>query len=237
VLFRELFPDEWREFAKGIARQTLAQVFADTDAELVRATNAAPPPERFFEMFEQRYFPLGDCWYDWLDMWETEGDEFCWHEIPIDTFFFSSIGDIDPHYVQPVFQVVGTLSGEFEYHAECRTKDCSLRPVYLIAANELHKVDRRMLSGLCRREQTPLKHLSFALDVLNKDTGNIWFDYDDEMYGQTGCHWHAETVRALKRDYDAASKRADDVMGLNNWLCEDVRRIRDASSLWRRCAA
>lgn len=236
-MFRVLFPDEWREFAKGIARTTLAEVFAETDVELVRITSKAPPPQRFFELFEQRYFPLGDCWYDWLDMWESEGDEFAWHEIPIYTFFFDSGSDIDAHYVQPVFQVVGTLSGEFDYHADCKTGDCPLRPVYLIAACEINKVNRRKLAGLCRRETGPLRHLSFALDVFNKDTGNIWFDMDYEMYGGTGCDWNAETVRALKREYDAADKQADDVMELNWWLQEDPRRIRDASALWRRAAA
>ena len=235
-LFRELFPDVWREFAKGIVRQRLVEVFAENDAELVRATNQAPPVEVFFDLMNERYFPLSDFWYEWVCMAADEGDEYCWHEIPVSTFF-EPPGDIDPHDLLPVFQTLATLEGEVEYHRECRFKDCPLRTVYLVAANELHKVDRRMLAGLCRREASPLRHLDFSLEVMNQETGNIWFDYSDEMYGSTGCDWSAETVRALKRDFDVASKQADRVLELDKWLREDVRRVRDASALWRRCAA
>lgn len=235
-LFQELFPEEWREFAKDITRETLVEIFASTDAELAQATNAAPPPARFFELFERHYFPISECWFDWMDMAE-EGEEFGWHEIPIEPIFGPPLYDSEPHYAIPAFQVLGTLNGQITYHAECGVRDCPLRPVYLIAANELHRVNKRMLSGFCRRERSPLKYLAFALEVMGKETGNIWFDYQDEMYGQTGCEWNAGIVRALKRDYDEASKQANGVIELSNWLRDDPRRIREASALWRRCAA
>lgn len=238
TLFQELFPAEWREYAKGIVRQTLAEVLAESPEELARITHDAPPVEVFVDLMNRHYFPIPDIWEEWADIETDEGTEsydgWLFNEIPIDTFFTPISAD-DVHYTHKVFQVLATLDGQEVYHERCNTA-CDLKAIYLIAANELHVVNRPLLRALCRRERSPLRHLDLSLGVLLQDTGNIWFDMNYEYYSETGVSWSAGNVRELKRKFERAQGESQKVLELNRWLEADIRRVRDATALWRRAA-
>lgn len=255
-LFRELFPAEWKAFIEKSIRDkgmTLMQVFAGDAAEFVRATNDAPPLKTFCDLMGRYYFPLPDCMVEWEDYTEDEEGvyDYALREIPIMPFFESWEFQEDGHRLAPVFQLLKTLGGEtYRHMAEIETtvhrpsyeqcpgfERCPLRAVFALACNDIYRVNQNLLDRLCRKEKSPLKHLSLALRMMEKETGNAWFDYDDEMYGgQTGIAWSIANVRGLKEQYQAANKLFDHWKELNDWLCRDMRRVRDASALWRRAA-
>lgn len=244
-LFRQLFPKEWRNYfmlrfnERGM---TLAEVFADAEgggAELVKATNDAPPLEDFCALVEKYYFPIPDFWVDMVEVSEDgDMDHFILHEIPIQPYFESEELGGDPHYLWPIFQVLQTLNGRTympDVHAQCG-KRCELRALFILACNEIHRTDQRRLETLCKKEQGPLRDLAFARRVMAKETGNIWFDFDYETYRQTGIDWSLKNVRAVARWYKKAREDMKRLNDLNDWFHKDMRRIRDASVLWREAA-
>ena len=255
-LFRELFPKEWQEFIKKKVREkgmTLRQVFAEDGAEFARATNDAPPLETFCDLMERRYFPLPDIWLEWEDVME-EGEtlSFAFSEIPLMPFFQSYEFDEDAHRLWPVCQLIKTLGGETLQHIttvenegqsvrldsipDCGER-CPLRALFALACNDLFKVNLTSLERLCRKEKSPLRHLALACRIMNKETGNAWFDYDDELYGgETGIEWNMGNVHGLKRQYDEANKLMKQWSELNDWLRQNMLRAREAGALWRRAA-
>jgi hypothetical protein len=244
-LFRELFPEEWDEFARKLARDkglTLMQIFADSPAEMANVTNESPSLELFTSLMEARYFPIPDIWLEAADISSDEDGEseleYFFREIPLRPFYENWEISKDIHILPASFGVIKILSGDKDVHkTACGCgEDCELRALVSLACNELYRIEMPRLRKLCRRERGPLRHLSLAVYVTEKCTGNPWFDFDYEMYGSTNIPWTAKNVRWLGGQYAKAEESMAGLRELNLWFAKDLRRIRDASALWRRAA-
>jgi hypothetical protein len=241
-LFRDLFPAQWRAFVESrtVERgRPLVEVFAESEEEVVQVMNDAPPIGEFCELMESYYFPMPPFWEDSEDMYpdDEEMDHFLFQEIPVNPLF-EAYDMEDPHTAWPVFQALMALNGTVGMGHDRQTcgDGCELRALFALACNEYTSINPHALRRLCRREKTPLKHLYTSLEVMEKQTGNIWFDMDYEMYSGTNIGWSLENVRMLKGLWEKALVVVDSLHELNNWFRKDIRRIREASTLWRKAA-
>ena len=87
----------------------------------------------------------------------------------------------------------------------------------------------------CAVEESPLKHLPRAFDMIAYKTGNPWLDLP--QIGYMGFEWSGERVQHLATLWQHARELDEQITGLDRWLDEEPReRIGRAIELWNRAA-
>jgi hypothetical protein len=88
----------------------------------------------------------------------------------------------------------------------------------------------------CKVENTPLKWLPLAFDMISYKTGNVWLDLPTGV-GSVGFEWSLEEVMKLSLEWAQAKDTAIAMTTLDNWFAEDpAPRIAAAVRRWNEAA-
>jgi hypothetical protein len=118
------------------------------------------------------------------------------------------------------------------WHAVCLLfglKDCPV-PAPPVAA-----VGWTLFTYSCAVEESPLKYLPLAFNMIAYKTGNPWLDFPP--VGYAGWEWSHEQVTKLTRAWQQAGKMTACLKALDEWIEADPQpRIARAIELWNKAA-
>jgi hypothetical protein len=218
-LFRHFFPREFRAMAGRLH---------ECDEEIGDISRGEV---RFLTLVEERLFPLP---LDW--MWDADC-EYRTHSVPVmaqqDHDWANFCCSFE--HLQLVYQIVLAFRGGEEWDALPALYPALRRCPRPLTPNSKEFWPR--FARLCRREQSPLRMLPVVFEMVNYETGNIWIDHHEEIYGEAHVAWTRVNLTWLARQWRDAQAIFRRTRALNEWLKKSPRaRIGRAVALWNRAA-
>ncbi len=193
---------------------------------LLSAESAVCRPDTLHTERELEFFDL--IREEWFPFPEPE-DEFI-ASIPVYPLGFDywnyQLDDLSPLYV-----ILCGLRREWHSWDECLSE---VHPT-LRCPRPVEQIDQGQLKALCETLDTPLKHLFDALTVFQFETGNVFLDSTVE-FEMDYYPWSWENLAMLRREFEAAARWQEKFTALEEWLMDDLSRVRALVELWNQCA-
>ncbi len=202
TLYKALFPAQYKR----------------SKASLERGDLYSAREQEFFELVNQRLFPIDDGWV----MERDNNIPYMLVGIDLETL---------DQYDWPI-QALGALVWDY-YHGlwEMAVEEIGLNDIP--SPPEQGRVRWKKFTRLCRRAGGVVACLPDALNVIAHDTGNFMLDICPETYEP--IPWSLENVRQLAVEWKRAEKIWKRFGRVVDWLRDNPLNLTQVVEVWNRC--
>ncbi len=203
TLYKTLFPTQYRRSKASLER-----------GELYSARE-----QEFFELVNQRLFPIDDSWV----MERDNNIPYMLVGIDLETL---------DQYDWPI-QALGALMFEYCHGLwEMAIEAAGLDACRVPSPPEQGKVDWKRFVRLCKQAGGAVKYLPDALNVIAHDTNNFLLDTCPETYEP--IPWSLENVRQLAIEWKRAEKIWARFGWVVDWLRDNPLNLTQVVEVWNR---
>ena len=159
---------------------------------MASAASVQPPGDRlrlrereFLKLVNERLFPLSEWYLD--ELWAEAGQD--WFDLIPLCQINPILDEDDADLAWPIRAFMAMLTGAEEVWAEIKEQlglDVP-RPIALDWSN--FTLNWAAFTSLCEQAGELVAGVPTVIDVVGRDTGNFWLDYDDEMMFSAGLSW------------------------------------------------
>jgi hypothetical protein len=201
------------------------------------AARVQPPGDRlslrereFLKLVNERLFPLSE-WY--LDELRAEAGEDWFDLIPLCQINPIMYED-DDGLAWPIRAFMAMLTGAEEVWAEIKEQLGLDVPRPIAMDWSEFTLNWAGFTSLCEQAGELAAGVPTVIEVVGRDTGNFWLDFDDEMMASAGLSWTIETMDALAAEWQEAQPIIQRFNRALDWLQQNPEQLAQIVAFWNR---
>ncbi len=216
-LYQHYFPEEFATSSAGAHGQELG-------------VRPGPREREFLKLVNERLFPLSE-WY--LDELFAEAGEDWFDLIPL-CQINPILDEDDDNLAWPIRAFIAMLTGAGEAWAEISQQTGLDIPRPIAMDWSKFTLNWAGFINLCEQAGESMAGVPTVIDVVSRDTGNFWLDYDDEMMFSAGLSWTIETMDALAAEWQEAQPMIERFNRALDWLQQNPEQLAQIVAFWNR---
>jgi len=218
-LYRTLFPIEYTASHKPLYQHD-------------DSNHAAPRIEEFLALITEHLFPLG--------YWEIEQVFECFPYIPLDPCWSPADRDFTDADPLPL-RILADISRAYDYEQDLgelvSELPLSIRHHIQIPDDRLDHIQThwKAFETLCENEGYPLNKVPTVLEMMGRETGNVWIDHDPNSGMGIELTWCLDDIQWLASQWQEATARIGEFNEILNEFTKDPELWIAFFRLWNHC--